>query len=125
MVVLDDDLKPKAAEQVHKSLMAIAGAFSESDEVALGRFASFFTPVLDFTTDNDRLMTELKRPCFGRRLPARSGIDRAQSGGRRSAHSGRPHDPQQAAADKSTKHLDDALHDAAEVLRARAANGAK
>ena len=76
LVVLDNDLKPKAAEQVRRSLISLAGAFSESDEVALGRFASFFTPLMDFTTDNDRLMAQLKPSC-GRRLRARSGVDRA------------------------------------------------
>ncbi len=37
VVLLDDDLKPKAAGQLHKSLLAIAGAFSESDEVGAGQ----------------------------------------------------------------------------------------
>ena len=38
----------------------MAGGFSESDEVAVGRFDAFYTPVLDFTTDNDKLITALK-----------------------------------------------------------------
>ena len=37
LVVLDNDLKPKATEQVRRSLISLAGAFSESDEVALGQ----------------------------------------------------------------------------------------
>src|SRR5690348_4207398 len=41
VVLLDDDLKPKNSDQLHKSLLAVAGAFSESDEVAVARFASF------------------------------------------------------------------------------------
>jgi len=65
VVLLDDDLKPKAADQLRKSLLAIAGAFSESDEVGVAKFASFFTPVMDFTKDNDRLMAELKKIVSG------------------------------------------------------------
>ena len=49
VVLVDDGLKTKTAEQVQKSLVAMAGGFSASDEVAVGRFDAFYTPVLDFT----------------------------------------------------------------------------
>jgi len=119
VVLLDDDLKPKASDQLRKSLLAIAGAFSESDEVTLARFASFFTPVMDFTGDNDRLMAELKRIVSGDEAfpdpvstaPHPSAGDQPIPG----AATGQ----QQAAVGKTTKHLDDAIHAAAETLRAR------
>ncbi len=60
VVLLDDGLKTKTSASVKQTLMAIAGAFSESDEVAVGRFDAYYTPVLDFTTDNDKLITALK-----------------------------------------------------------------
>ena len=119
VVLLDDDLKPKAADQLHKSLLAIAGAFSESDEVGLAKFASFFTPVMDFTKDNDQLMVELKRIISGEdSLPdPESNAPHPTAGDH--PIPGFPTGAQQATVDKSTKHLDDALHDAAEALRVR------
>ncbi len=119
LVVLDDDLKPKATEQVRRSLISLAGAFSESDEVALGRFASFFTLLMDFTTDNDRLMAQLKDRASGDDSAPDPASTAPNPAGGGQPIPGTPTTQQQAAADKSTKHLDDALHGAAEVLRAR------
>lgn len=118
LVLMDDDLKPKAADQLRKSLLALAGAFSESDEVALASFASFFSPVMDFTPDNDHLMTELKRIVSGdESFPdPESTAPRPTAGGQ---IPGAPTTTPQVAPDKTTKHLDDALHAAAETLRAR------
>ena len=119
VVLLDDDLKPKAADQLHKSLIAIAGAFSEADEVSLAGFASFFSPVMEFTQDNDRLMTELKRLVSGdESFPdPESTAPHPTAGGQ--PIPGAPTTAQQVAPDKTTKHLDDALHAAAEALRVR------
>jgi len=119
LVLLDDDLKPKAAEQLHKSLLAIAGAFSESDEVALARFASFFTPVMEFTQDNDHLMAELKRLISGDEAfpDPESTAPHPTAGGQ--PIPGAATGPQQSTADKTTKHLDDAIHAAAGTLRGR------
>lgn len=119
MVLLDDDLKPKASDQLHKSLLAIAGAFSESDEVALARFASFFTPVMEFTQDNDHLMADLKRLVSGdESFPdPESTAPHPTAGGQ--PIPGAATGPQQATADKTTKHVDDAIHAAAEALRGR------
>jgi VWFA-related protein len=119
VVLLDDDLKPKAADQLHKSLLAIAGAFSESDEVGVAKFASFFTPVMDFTKDNDQLMVELKRIISGEdSLPDPESNAPHPSAGDHPIP-GFPTGPQQATVDKSTKHIDDAVHAAAEALRVR------
>lgn len=119
LVLLDDDLKPKAADQLRKSLLAIAGAFSESDEVSLASFASFFSPVMEFTQNNDHLMAELKRLVSGdESFPdPESTAPHPTAGGQ--PIPGAPTTTQQVAPDKTTKHLDDALHAAAETLRAR------
>jgi VWFA-related protein len=119
VVLLDDDLKPKAADQLRRSLLAIAGAFSESDEVGLAKFASFFTPVMDFTKENDQLMAGLKQIISGEgSLPdPESNAPHPTAGDH--PIPGFPTGPQQATVDKSTKHIDDALHDAAEALRGR------
>lgn len=119
VVLLDDDLKPKASDQLHKSLLAIAGAFSESDEVALARFASFFTPVMEFSQDNDHLMAELKRLVSGDEpFPDPESTAPHPTAGSQPIP-GAATTPQQSAADKTTKHLDDAIHAAAEALRGR------
>lgn len=119
VVLLDDDLKSKAADQLRKSLLAIAGAFSESDEVELASFASFFSPVMDFTQDNDRLMAELKRLVSGdEAFPDPESTAPHPAAGNQPIP-GAPTTAQQVAPDKTTKHLDDALHAAAETLRGR------
>ncbi len=119
LVLLDDDLKPKAAEQLHKSLLAIAGAFSESGRSSAGGFASFFTPVMEFTQDNDRLMAELKRLISGDEAfpDPESTAPHPTAGGQ--PVPGAPTGPQQSTADKTTKHVDDAIHAATEALRER------
>jgi len=119
MVLLDDDLKPKASVQLHKSLLALAGAFSESDEVALAKFASFFTPVMEFTQDNDHLMAELKRLVSGdESFPDPESTAPHPTAGDQQIP-GKASGPQQATPDKTTKHVDDAIHSAAEALRGR------
>ena len=119
VVLLDDDLKPKAAAQLQKSLLAIAGAFSESDEVALARFASFFTPLMEFTQDNDRLMAELKRLASGdESFPDPESTAPHPTAGDQPIP-GAATGPQQGTADKTTKHVDDAIHAAAQLLRGR------
>lgn len=119
VVLLDDDLKPKAAAQLRKSLLAIAGAFSESDEVALARFASFFTPLMEFTRDNDHLMAELKRLASGdESFPDPESTAPHPTAGDQPIP-GAATGPQQGTADKTTKHVDDAIHAAAQLLRGR------
>jgi VWFA-related protein len=61
VVLIDNSLPIRTAEQVQKSARAIAAAFSEFDEVAIGTFDLFYDPVLDFTMDNDRIYDHLKR----------------------------------------------------------------
>src|SRR5712691_8261750 len=60
-VLVDNDLKQSSAERVQKTLEALAGGISASDEVSLWRFDQFPEPVADFIGDNDALITQLKR----------------------------------------------------------------
>ncbi len=120
VVVVDNDLKPKTADAVHKTLQEIAAGFSASDEVAVGRFDAFYTPVLDFTSDNDRLLTQLKNLQLGDNFA--TGSQPVTTG---PSQNGQPIGGAPTAAQipnrlgKSTKHINDALHDAAELLRMR------
>jgi len=121
VVAVDDDLRTRAADQVKKSLIAIAGAFSASDEVSIGRFDSFYTPVMDFTSDNDQLITELQRLDLNSSMP---GVgSEVMTGG--PTVNGRPAPGAPTVsqvplgAGASTKHINDAVYQAAEILRGR------
>jgi VWFA-related protein len=120
VVVVDNDLKAKSAEQIHKTLESMGAGFSAADEVALGRFDSFYTPILDFTSDNDQLLTELRRLQLGDSFA--TGSQPVTPG---PTQNGQPVAGAPTAAQipnglgKSTKHINDALHDAAELLRKR------
>jgi VWFA-related protein len=121
VVLVDDDLKTKPSASVKSSLMAVAGGFSASDEVALARFDAFYTPVLDFTADNDQLMTELKRMDLNSTIPG-VGSEAMTAGPTINGHEapGAPTVAQKPLkAGESTKHLNDAIHAAAELLRTR------
>jgi VWFA-related protein len=61
VILLDNDLADKEAEQVKKSIDAIAGGFGANDEVALVTYAEFPEMVSDFSFNNDSLFTALKR----------------------------------------------------------------
>src|ERR1700691_6593879 len=61
VVLVDNDLAEKEAEQVKKSLNAIAAGFGPGDEVALVTYAEFPETVEDFSFSNDKLFTALLR----------------------------------------------------------------
>jgi VWFA-related protein len=61
VVLIDNDLGEKQAEQVKKSLNAIAAGFGPADEVAIVTYAEFPETVADFSFSNDKLFTVLKR----------------------------------------------------------------
>lgn len=126
VILLDDGLKSKTAERVKQTLVSMAGAFSESDEVAVGRFDSYYTPVLDFTSDNDKLITALKGLDLGNESFSTTNAGASGAGptpNRPSAGdlgapgvvipSGDPFHSQ------NTKHIDDALFAAAQILKTR------
>ena len=121
VVLVDDDLKTKTSANVKESLMAVAGGFSDFDEVALARFDAFYTPVLDFTADNDQLITQLKHMDLNSTIPG-AGSEPMTAGPTINGHEA-PGAPSVAEkplrAGASTKHMNDAIHAAAEVLRTR------
>jgi VWFA-related protein len=61
VILIDNDLKDKDAEQVQASLDAIVGGMSAEDEAFVCRFDQFFHQGKGFTNDQDKLQTELKR----------------------------------------------------------------
>jgi len=121
VVLLDNGLKKQAAEQVLTSLRAIAGGFSESDEVAICRFDTIFEPGGDFTTDNDKLLTQLKRLDLDQTFPGQ-GSGPMTSGPRINGGASTPGAPggaQVRLGGRETKNINDAVYAAGQLLRGR------
>lgn len=120
VLLIDDDLKMKPARNVQKSLVAMAGGFGPADEVAVARFDAFFSSVLDFTADRGRLIDALSRLDLNSSFPG-VGSEPMTSGpminGRPAP--GVPSVAQRPIGGLNTKHIDDAIHAAAEILRGR------
>src|SRR5580693_9093006 len=61
VILIDNDLKTKDAKEVQDSLDAIVGGMSDLDEAFVCRFDQFFHPGKGFTSNQDTLLTELRR----------------------------------------------------------------
>src|ERR1700730_16978369 len=61
VILIDNDLKRKDAEEVAASLRAIIMGLSAADEAYIARFDQFFHEGKGFIKDQDKLLTELKR----------------------------------------------------------------
>jgi len=129
VVLLDDDLPTGDSQKVLKSLDSIAAGFSASDEVALVRFDEYPKTILDFTPNNDALFAKLKeirtnpKDTLNSRVPG-SPSSTIMSPPMINGHTldGAPGNPMTGANynyNGVTKHLDDAVHYAAEMLRPR------
>jgi VWFA-related protein len=127
VVLLDNDLKTKDAEQVESSLSAIIGGLSNNDEAFVCRFDMNFHAGKGFTRDQDKLLTELHRTRLSTDRPDVAGPDPGgpYSGPTINGQSAvSPGAPPVAAStmiigDKSTKALDDAVYEAAQLLKDR------
>jgi len=65
VVAIDNDLAQKQADQVQKSLTAIAAGFGPDDEVALVMYDQYPNTISDFSKDNDKLFAQLKNVEIG------------------------------------------------------------
>ncbi len=124
VVLIDNDLKSKDADQVEPSLRSIVGGMSTNDEAFICRFDQFFYEGKGFTKDQDKLITELRRT--GMDLSSRASV--APPGGpfngptiNNEPAPGAPPNPagMMAIRGQSTKALDDAVYAAAELLKDR------
>lgn len=61
VILIDNNLATKQAEQVQKSLVSISAGFGPNDEVALMTYEDFPEVVSEFSSNNDDLFTKLKR----------------------------------------------------------------
>ena len=122
VILIDNNLKLRTAEQVESSLRAIAGGFSESDEAIVCRFDTQFRQQGNFTGDTDRLLTQLRRMELDKGFPGEAGGPMT-AGPRINAGAGSPGVPPRATVilgnRSGDKNIDDAVYAAAQLLRSR------
>jgi VWFA-related protein len=124
VVLVDNDLKSKQSQQVEQSLRAIVAGMSERDEAFVCRFDQFFHPGKGFISDQDKLLTELKRTRLDEQTsagPAGVPLNEGPSINGHSATSDAPNIGSTTAIIKGqpTKALDDAVYAAAQLLKDR------
>src|SRR5258708_39384831 len=124
VVLLDNDLKSKDARQVGESVRAIVAGMSLNDEAFICRFDQYFHPGKGFASDQDKLLTELKRtqldeePSVG---PTSAAIGNGPSINGHSATGDAPNINGGLITlnGQPTKALDDAVYEAAHLLKDR------
>jgi VWFA-related protein len=124
VLLIDNDLKRNDARQVAASLDAIVAGLSTSDEAFVCRFDQFFHEGKGFVSDQDKLLTELKRTRLDDRPsagPTSAAIAESPTINGHSATGDAPKTPETTMILKSqsTKALDDAVYDAAQLLKDR------
>ncbi len=127
VILLDNDLRAKQAEQVESSLSSVIAGLSANDEAFICRFDSNFHPGKGFTRDQDKLLTEIHRTRLDTSRPDASvPVDSgAFSGptinGQSVTSVGAPPTAPSTVVigEKSTKALDDAVYEAAQLLKDR------
>jgi VWFA-related protein len=124
VLLIDNDLKSKDAKQVSDSLRAVVAGLSVNDEAFVCRFDQYFHVGKGFISDQDKLLTELKRT----RLDTEPSVSSpgAPFGNAPSinGHSATGDAPNINAAminikGQPTKALDDAVYAAAQLLKER------
>jgi Ca-activated chloride channel homolog len=69
VILLDNDLSTKPAEQVQKSIESISAAFGPNDEAAIMAYDEYPEMLQDFTFNNDALFAKLKHTTIGSTMP--------------------------------------------------------
>ena len=130
IILLDNDLKEKDAQQVRQSLDAVVGVLSLEDEAFICRFDEFFHPGKGFTADHDVLLTELQRTKLDTEpsvAPPGGAVANGPSINGHSAIGDAPNitSATMAIGGQPTKALDDAVFGAAQLLHDRNRNRRK
>ena len=121
VVLIDNNLSIKSADQVQKSLVAISGGFGPSDEVALVTYDQFPNVVSDFSFNNDQLFTKLKRLDLASHYPGPpigGPLTAGPTANGRSSETGLP-TQLGVRQEVETTDLDDAMYSAGEMLKGR------
>jgi VWFA-related protein len=124
VILMDNDLKRKDAEQVAASLKAIVAGISTADETYIARFDQFFHEGKGFIKDQDKLLTELKRTELDTEPAVAPPSAPMSEGPVINGHSAIGDSPNVAPTvniinRQTTKCLDDAVYSAAQVLKDR------
>jgi len=123
VVLIDNDLKSKDARQVAESLNSIVAGLSTSDEAFVCRFDQFFHEGHGFISDQDKLLTELKRTRLDEEPSAgpSGSVNDAPTINGHSATGDAPKVPETTLniQSQSTKALDDAVYASAQLLKDR------
>ncbi|MGA8034450.1 MAG: VWA domain-containing protein [Candidatus Acidiferrales bacterium] len=121
VVLIDNDLSIKSAEQVQKSLTAISAGFGPADEVALVTYNEFTNVVSDFSFNNDQLYTKLKRLELDSHFPGSPVGGPLTAGPTANGKNTETGQPTQLGVRQEPEHkdLDDAIYDAAQMLKGR------
>jgi Ca-activated chloride channel family protein len=119
VVLIDNYLSQKQAEQVQKSLVAIAGGFGPPDEAAVVTYSEYPTVVSNFSFNNDLTFTALKRLEISSHFPGGFGgpLEAGPVINGRSQETGVP--TVGARRETVDKDLDDAIYAAGEMLKGR------
>jgi Ca-activated chloride channel family protein len=124
VVLIDNDLKVKDAEEVAGSLKSILAGMSAADEASICRFDQFFHEGHGFNANQDKLLTELKRTELDTKPSVAPPSPAMNDGPVINGHSATGDAPNIASGvsnlkGQSTKALDDALYGAAQLLKDR------
>ena len=124
VVLIDNDLKSKDAKQVGDSLLAVVAGLSLNDEAWVCRFDQFFHPGKGFISDQDKLLTELKRTHLDEETSAGPSSPAVNNGPSINGHSAAGDAPNITGGlvnikGQPTKALDDAVYAAAQLLKDR------
>jgi VWFA-related protein len=124
VILIDNDLETRVAEQVEPTLPALAAGFGPGDEVYVARFDQSFKEGKGFTSDQDQLLTQLKRTHVSSSPPAAPGGGTLGSGPKINGipAPGTSSLPPSGIILKGqpTKSVDDAVFAAAGILKDRA-----
>ncbi len=123
VILIDNDLPQGTAREIETSLPAIVNGISVKDEVFVCRFDLNFHPGKGFTADSDKLITELKRTTLDSE-PDVVASDGPLGSGPSINGQPTPGSPQATGSanifkQRRIKALDDAMYEAAELLRDR------
>lgn len=124
VLLIDNDLKSRDARQVSDSLFAIVAGLSVSDEAFVCRFDQFFYQGKGFISDQDKLLTELKRTRLDEQPSVAPPSAAINEGPTINGHSSTSDAPNVAGTTmvikgQSSKALDDAVYAAAQLLKDR------
>lgn len=124
VVLIDNDLKVKDAEEVAASLRSVIAGMSTADEADVCRFDQFFHQGKGFSANQDKLLTQIKRTELDTKPSVAPTGGPFENGPVINGHAANSDAPSTTSGvnlvkGQSTKTLDDALYESAQLLKDR------